>query len=396
MKSSPEVLITATAAYSATEVTTVYLENRRIIMKRLYLTVWILSVALVDLSVYCQGAGFKLIAESWPEADRMFHKDPGWLGSDDAYSIDLGDGRVFWLFGDTFIATGDSNVRSESRTIRNSVAIQEGYDPASASITFYWDSIKGNPASFFPDSGWVWYWPGDGTVIDDELLIFLMKIKYTPEGFGFKVLGWSAVLVKNPDKEPNEWRMQFLKCPQNDFDVVVGSASVLRVDDYVYAFSADWLATHHVYLVRWPVSEVVQGNLMCPQWWAGDELGWVVQDRLNDSQLPLFSEAQVEFTVHWDPILEKYVQIQVRGFGATDIAFRWANNLVGPWSEPIPFFRPEESSRSDALVYAAKAHPELLGAELILTYVPSTLGGAPVLNKEPDLYYPKFLKVEYK
>ena len=42
-------------------------------------------------------------AEPWPEADELFRSDPHWLGSDDAYSIDLGDGRVLWLFGDTFI-----------------------------------------------------------------------------------------------------------------------------------------------------------------------------------------------------------------------------------------------------------------------------------------------------
>jgi hypothetical protein len=41
---------------------------------------------------------------SCPEADRLFHSDPRWLGADAAFSIDLGGGRVWWLFGDSFVA----------------------------------------------------------------------------------------------------------------------------------------------------------------------------------------------------------------------------------------------------------------------------------------------------
>jgi hypothetical protein len=77
-------------------------------------------------------------AEPWPQADALFHSDPKWLGSDDAYSIDLGNGKVLWLFGDTFIATSDKNIRNESIMIRNSIGIQNGYDPSRSSIKFYW------------------------------------------------------------------------------------------------------------------------------------------------------------------------------------------------------------------------------------------------------------------
>lgn len=37
-------------------------------------------------------------ASGWPEADLLFHKDAHWVGADDAYSVDLGGGRVLWLF----------------------------------------------------------------------------------------------------------------------------------------------------------------------------------------------------------------------------------------------------------------------------------------------------------
>jgi hypothetical protein len=82
-------------------------------------------------------------AKPRPEADILFRPNPKWLGSDDAYSIDLGNGRVLCLFADTFIATTEKNVRSESVMIRNSVGIQSGYDPSAATMQFFWRTQKG-------------------------------------------------------------------------------------------------------------------------------------------------------------------------------------------------------------------------------------------------------------
>ena len=69
------------------------------------------------------------ICEPWPEADAMFHRDPNWLGGDDAYSLDLGAGRVAWFFGDSFVAPSVPSERRGTTMVRNSVGIQTGYDP---------------------------------------------------------------------------------------------------------------------------------------------------------------------------------------------------------------------------------------------------------------------------
>ena len=44
-------------------------------------------------------------AEQWIQADKLFKRSVHWRGSDDAYSIKLGDNRVLWLFGDTLISS---------------------------------------------------------------------------------------------------------------------------------------------------------------------------------------------------------------------------------------------------------------------------------------------------
>jgi len=74
----------------------------------------------------------------WPEADALFRGDPLWLGGEGGYTIDLGAGRVLWLFGNSFIAGGNVRDRGQSTLVRNSVAIQSGYDPSRAKIRFDW------------------------------------------------------------------------------------------------------------------------------------------------------------------------------------------------------------------------------------------------------------------
>ncbi|HWP55509.1 MAG TPA: DUF4185 domain-containing protein [Pyrinomonadaceae bacterium] len=335
-----------------------------------------------------------LSAQSWPEADLLFRNDPSWLGADDAYSIDLGNGRVLWLFADTFIALRPGGTRHQSKMIRNSVAIQRGYDPSSASIKFYWRATHGKPASFFGEQRDVWYWPGDGIVVGGRLLIFLMKIHETKTGLGFEAFGWAAVAVDNPHDEPLRWRVRWLDVPANGLNVIIGSASLVRAGDFVYAFSAqEPVGKHDVYLVRWPVDRAAEGDLREPFWWCGSDQ-WVKQTQLKQEPAIVFSEAQTEFTVHFDSTLKRYIQIQTVGFGAASVASRSSSEITGSWSGLEPFYRPPESDRAGILVYAGKAHPELKGADLILTYVANHSNFGELVD-DRSIYYPRFLKARF-
>jgi hypothetical protein len=114
---------------------------------------WVLLGALVVGSVGGCGSSTTR-ARAWPEADVLFHRDARWLGADAAYSVALGDARTLWLFGDTFVATSERNVRSESTMVRNTVAVQRGLDPVTASIEFTWgEAVGGGPGSYVPDAG---------------------------------------------------------------------------------------------------------------------------------------------------------------------------------------------------------------------------------------------------
>ncbi len=363
-------------------------------MKQFFVACLLLLSAYVSATAQTVSANnFPIEAQPWPEADALFRREPRWLGGDDAYSVDLGRNRVLWLFADSFIATSSAHTRRESKLIRNSLAIQTGVNPATAQIKFSWGGSHDKPESFFRESGKVWHWPGHGVRLGKTLLLFLMKVRAVKTGLGFEVFGWQAVTIDNPDDEPAVWRMRWLNSPANDFGVIVGSASVLQRGAYVYAFGAEEPGIHSVYVVRWPLAQAERGNLSAPEWWTGAE--WIAQTRLRAKPPAVFTGGETEFTVHYEPRLQRFIEIQTEGFGAAELAVRAATDFTAAWSPLQKFFRPPEAARADALIYAGKAHPALRGADLVLTYVVNSNHFGTLVN-DRSIYYPRFLKATIK
>src|SRR5437764_12208257 len=90
---------------------------------------------------------------AWPEADALFTGDARFLGADSAYSVPLGNERVLWLFGDTFVALDDARSRRHAKFVRNSIAIETGLDPSKATIRFVHGGTDEAPSSFFAEPG---------------------------------------------------------------------------------------------------------------------------------------------------------------------------------------------------------------------------------------------------
>lgn len=58
---------------------------------------WHLVLSRLTVLFFALGIASAAVAQTgtaWPEADKLFHSDPRWLGADGAFSIDLGGGRV--------------------------------------------------------------------------------------------------------------------------------------------------------------------------------------------------------------------------------------------------------------------------------------------------------------
>lgn len=363
---------------------------------------WILCLTLLVAGIWgcgrseaprAQPPRKAISAVSWPEADRLFRQDPRWLGADDAYSVDLKDGRILWLFGDSFIALTEKGSRSKAAIIRNSVGLQAGNDPAHATMQYYWRRKGDLPQSFFPESGAVWFWPGNGIRIGAKLMIFLMAVGSAPNELGFALTGWSAVVIDNIQGSPLEWRFLPPVPMASPFGVMLGAGSVFLRDDYLYAFGFQ-PDKGTVYLVRWKVSAAMAGNYCGPQWWTDPPGRWVSTADLKTAPQALFNQGQSEFSVHFEPELSRFVEIQTVGFGPAGIGWRTAPEITGPWSPLRLFYQPEEQRLSQVLIYAAKAHPHLNSDNTVLTYVTNSLIYEDVIENS-DLYYPRFLKVRF-
>lgn len=323
---------------------------------------------------------------AWPQADALFRSDSRWLGSDDAYSVALSPGRTLWLFGDTFV---DGSSRAKATFIRNSVGIQTGSDPASASIKFFW---KPGPDSYFEAPEGTWYWPLHGVMAGGSLIVFMMLVRAPGGGAGggtgaiddwrrlgalgfFDVFGWAALRVTNPDDQPDAWRVETL-CVRRD-PIVLG-ASVFTDGDAIVAYG--WDSAKSITMARW-----TDGNVHNePEWWSGD-----VWSRDATPAIVIESGA-TEFSVHRDGRTGTWWQTQMIP-KSQSLALRRADRCEGPWSAPQEVFIPEETSRDGVFVYAGKAHPQFSGHDLIVTYASNAT--ADVCLADQSIYYPRFVRV---
>lgn len=361
---------------------------------------WGILAIILTTNSTCDGetlasdCGLTVAATAWPEADVLFHRDPEWLGGDDAYSIDLGHGRVAWFFGDSFVAPVTPGRRRGTTMVRNSVGLQTGYDPTTATFKAYWRETDGKPQSFVADEGKEFFWPGGSILVDGKLLMCMMRARNANRKLAFEITGWGAVLIDHLESPPDRWAVQRLNVPQNPFGIMVGSASLVRDGNHVIAFSVGD-KDHGVFLVRWSVANASRGDLTQPEWWTGEAGGWVKQDQLEALPKAVMTNGQTEFTVHCSRPPGCFLQFQFTGFPLSPIGFRTARTLTGPWPAPQEFYHPQELTTNDPelLLYAVKAHPELVADGLALTYCSNTFQLASLFDSL-NLYFPRFLQVK--
>jgi hypothetical protein len=329
-------------------------------------------------------------ARAWPEADALFRQDPRWLGGDAAVSIALDGERVLWLFGDSFIAASAEQPaasRRGARLVRNSVAVQRGRDPSRAQMRFFWGAAAdGSPASFFAEQGPCWLWPGHGLYLRGALTLFALRV--CPDaragGLGFRVEGWTASRVHDARLPPDAWRPAALQTPAT-LELQVGAAVLVR-GEHVYAYAVREPGDHAVMLLRWPLADFERGDLLHPEYFGGETRGFG-----PGPPAAVMERGATELSITPAP-RGGYVAVQVRGFGASPIALRFAAQPTGPFGALEDVYAPEEARRESVLIYAARAHPELLGADVVLTYNSNTLDHAALLD-DLSLYFPRFVRL---
>lgn len=331
-----------------------------------------------------------------PEAERIFHADPRWLGGDAAISVDLGNERILWLFGDSFVDPEPPYARREAAFIRNSIAVQTGRDPRRVAMAFQWRSgADGAPASFFPETGGDWYWPGGGAMLGEgTLALFLHRLRQTDAAppLGFESAGYALALIANPGDPPGRWRGRIVPGPTLPFDALPGAA-VLAEGGTLLVLATATKGAPAGYMVRYAAADLAQGELSRGLWWSG--AGWRPAAALGaNGPAAIIADTAPESSLQTTPC--GLLHVASRGFGGTDIVARRAPAPEGPWGAPAPLLRPPESDGPAPFVYAGRAHPALEApqGEIVLSYVANSF--TPEALLEPPgataLYWPRLAR----
>jgi len=129
----------------------------------------------------------------------FFRRTNGWVAGDGAMSVPLSDGRVLWLFGDSFVDTFDAATGTVPCLfqVRNTAMVHHKTDLRNARTL-----VHSNAASrtFFRFVGGepFWYWPVNGFQEGNAVYVYLTKLK-PGGGLGFETVGHAWARLHFPE-----------------------------------------------------------------------------------------------------------------------------------------------------------------------------------------------------
>jgi len=134
-----------------------------------------LPVAPPSATQYCASSTPTSAAGYQSAFDSLRQTYTGWVTADNAVPVNLPDGRVVWMFGDTYTgrANADGTIPGSDGLIHNSFVVQSG--PCFAPLM---GGSPATPSSSVPDpSPGQWYWPTAGVVDGGVLRVFLYHVE---------------------------------------------------------------------------------------------------------------------------------------------------------------------------------------------------------------------------
>jgi len=325
-------------------------------------------------------------SELFPQAapDRFYNdlftrRDGGWTGGDGTRSVVLPDGRILWLFGDTFLGTvrPDRSRPQPAPMVRNTFVVQSG----DTLVTLHGGTAASPQAFVTPQERGSWYWPSDGLVEGNRLLVFLPRFAATGPGmWDWRWRGTDIGTFSLP-----ELRLEKITAAKAINRVIYGAA-LLKDDDATYIYGVEDLqSAKYVHIAK-----AGSGHLDDAwEYWDGER--WTV-DPLASKRL--FSGAALQFSVFKTG--DRYVLITSDNrnpFDSAIVAYI-SPSPIGPWSLRSLLYRPPEA-KGDIVAYNALAHPHLSPRDrLLLSYNLNHIRDAEAVYRNADDYRPRFVLVD--
>ncbi|MFF0889699.1 DUF4185 domain-containing protein [Streptomyces sp. NPDC003456] len=328
-----------------------------------------------------------------------------WTGGDGTHSVRLPDGRVLWLFSDTYLG----RVHGPPNPVGEPVAWRDATAPMvrNSAVLMRGGRLESTlPAPLFPDpSPGRWRWPVAARVEPrspgsaEQVLRVLLWVRTTGQApWIYGVPAATEVATLSLPRLELESIVEVLdqsRVPDASRRVLFGTTLVAR-DGWTYVYGGDdgrpaARPASHAYLARVP-----RGALADPaawEYWSGAD--WVPGARprpvLGDGRRKGVGSA---FSVVRDGGTYVLFTMATGAEGLTTVASYWACAPEGPWHGPGKEFTPP-LPQGEVAAYNPQAHPVLSGeGRLVLSYDVNTLeitGAADRLSRNVSLYRPRFV-----
>lgn len=374
------------------------------------------SIPDSNVKIHNSPKNFYWSVEETPAWERIFIRNEGWFGGDGLFMIDLSGSEkyninqpnILMWFSDSMFGNVSGTTISNAVMTNNSVALLQGNSPDSAALRFYADLSESNKPKtvFIPDNAnGDYYWLGDGfvnTQRKNDIYLFAYRMRtVSQEAFGFKAVGNEMLVIPSHEKLPfkNYRRIKipfFYNESSVNANVAFGNAIFVNRKDageefgdgfvYIYGSKEPNKAT---YVAR-VLPEHIE-NLEKWRFWNGQKF----TKNLNEMH-PIFDFGANEMSVSSlpDGRLIFIYQSSLNG----DILYRLSNSPAGPVDEPISIFESKIklNNNPNLFTYNAKAHPVISSSgELIISFHVNSFKFFEDLNKNPNLYTPRFIKLKY-
>ncbi|MEU6768436.1 hypothetical protein ABZ916_38760 [Streptomyces sp. NPDC046853] len=338
-----------------------------------------------------------------------------WTGGDGTHSVRLPDGRLLWLFSDTFLGQvhAPPNPAGQPHTWRDATApmVRNSAVVMSRSGTLQ----RTLPAPLFPDPApQQWRWPVAAKVeprspgSSDEVVRVLLWTRATgtgpwiygvPTGTEVATLSLPDLRVEGIVKVSDQSSV-----PEPDKRVLYGTTTV-DDGDWTYVFGgndgkAAARPASHAYVARVPKGRLAEPGAW--RYWDGDD--WTESGKprhvLGDGERKGVGSAFTVVRVKGTYVL---FTMAAGTEGLTNVTSYWACAPTGPWHGPAKGFStplPKDgAAEQDMAAYNPQAHPALSGnGRLLLSYDVNWLDAAPQsaqanVSRNVSLYRPRFVSL---
>jgi hypothetical protein len=309
----------------------------------------------------------------------------GWTGADSTYSVKLPDGRIVWIFSDTFLGpvNADGSRPSTTPFINNSFVVQDG----TTLSTVHGGTAAAPAALVEPAEGW--YWAGAGNYGGGTLNVTYNQFVST--GSGAFAFAWKASALARFD--PSTLAPIDVTDLPSAVSNLEGASWLLAAGGYTYIYRVEDLGdTKYLHVAR------VSGTDLRASWqfWTGS--GWS-SDQTASARV--MSGVSNEYSV--TPLGSGYVlvtQDTTETLSAHVVAY-FGTSPTGPFTDKTLLYTTPETGaagsygNANVYTYNPHVHPELSTADtLVVSYNVNSFDSAD-LYADVSIYRPRFVQVSF-